>query len=404
MNLRSRFAIDPAEIRRRWVPWGAAFLVGLLVGTLVIGWWLWPVSYTNALPPDLRASERDQYLLMVAESYGVSSNLPVAKERLATWPTSKLLSDLTNLQSRMTLENGRQADQVQRLTSALNLRTASAATPAVTPSATAARSALPIVPGKADSGLLQRVCAMSVWVVLALLGVVVVAYIWRRWRLAQNAGGYTQPAASQSATRAPRGNSSRSAATLAKEVEGTWPDAPWEATPAGPVQPAPAATRQPPAPEVPARPIATETRGVAIATADLVYRMGEPEYDETYAIHDQNDEYLGDCGLSLATPIGPQNDQAAALNAFLAEPDDPQTQIRVLMSEGAFQDQQLREQLARSHQSMPVHPGTVFELTTANLVLKGTVTKLGYANDGSRNSIFAELGVRFEVFHKGGKK
>jgi hypothetical protein len=39
-----------------------AFLVGLLIGWLVIGWALWPVTWKNTLPQDLRPAERDAYL------------------------------------------------------------------------------------------------------------------------------------------------------------------------------------------------------------------------------------------------------------------------------------------------------------------------------------------------------
>jgi len=43
--------------KRRVNPWVSigllALPVGLLVGWLVIGWWLWPVQWTSALPVDL---------------------------------------------------------------------------------------------------------------------------------------------------------------------------------------------------------------------------------------------------------------------------------------------------------------------------------------------------------------
>ena len=49
-------------------PWLAALLAliaGLIVG-LIIGWGIWPVTYKNTLPQDLRPAERDHYLGMVA--------------------------------------------------------------------------------------------------------------------------------------------------------------------------------------------------------------------------------------------------------------------------------------------------------------------------------------------------
>lgn len=79
------------EIKRPlWVIPAIGFLIGLLIGWWVIGWGLWPVQWTNALPADLRAAERDQYLSMVAESFAASRNADLAKERLKSWSVEDL--------------------------------------------------------------------------------------------------------------------------------------------------------------------------------------------------------------------------------------------------------------------------------------------------------------------------
>jgi len=31
-----------------------AFIVGLFIGLVILGWWLWPVQWTDAAPSDLR--------------------------------------------------------------------------------------------------------------------------------------------------------------------------------------------------------------------------------------------------------------------------------------------------------------------------------------------------------------
>ena len=87
--------------RPSWVLPVIGFLIGMLIGWWVIGWGIWPVQWTNALPPDLRAAERDEYLTMVAESYAASRNADVAKGRLATWSPQALSQDLSNLQTRV---------------------------------------------------------------------------------------------------------------------------------------------------------------------------------------------------------------------------------------------------------------------------------------------------------------
>ncbi len=92
-----------------------AFVAGLLIGLIVLGWWLWPVQWTHALPQDLRASERDAYLVMVAESYATTGDSQTAKARLETWPSAQLKDDLSRLKARLTTENAKQAGQVQQL-------------------------------------------------------------------------------------------------------------------------------------------------------------------------------------------------------------------------------------------------------------------------------------------------
>ncbi len=81
-----------------WVLAGAlAFVAGILAGWLVIGWQLWPVQWTSALPGDLGPTERERYLDLVSESYALNKNAALAQQRLATFPVEQqgaLLSDV----------------------------------------------------------------------------------------------------------------------------------------------------------------------------------------------------------------------------------------------------------------------------------------------------------------------
>ena len=55
--------------------------VGLAIG-ITIGWVLWPVEYTNTPPQLLRQDYRDDYVIMVAETYSVEQDLGLAADRL----------------------------------------------------------------------------------------------------------------------------------------------------------------------------------------------------------------------------------------------------------------------------------------------------------------------------------
>jgi len=54
----------------------------------VIGWWLWPVQWTGALPADLSPADSEKYLDLVAESYLLNQDVKLAEKRLASFPAS----------------------------------------------------------------------------------------------------------------------------------------------------------------------------------------------------------------------------------------------------------------------------------------------------------------------------
>jgi len=74
-----------------------AFLAGLLLGWLVIGWWLWPIQWVNTDPWDLKPEFKKHYILMAADSYALVSNPELLKARFKGWPPedlAKLLNEI----------------------------------------------------------------------------------------------------------------------------------------------------------------------------------------------------------------------------------------------------------------------------------------------------------------------
>ena len=60
----------------------AAFLIGVVVGLVVLGWWLWPVQWTNADLADLKPAQKQSYLSAVADSFNVTNDAVQARARL----------------------------------------------------------------------------------------------------------------------------------------------------------------------------------------------------------------------------------------------------------------------------------------------------------------------------------
>lgn len=403
-----------------------ALTLGLLLG-LLIGWVIWPVSYKNALPQDLRPAERDMYLSMVAESYARNNDLALARERLATWPADELGAALGDLQERLLDTDARLANDVQTLASSLNLTLAPVAQPTARPTR-AVPAAAP-----ASGSLLKTVCTAVLWVLLVLLGIVALVWLFNRWRAAQRKR--PGPAIGESVRdleRAP-GRDVRSAAEIAEEVKAEWPSsgrpsysAPepepsptrWSAVSdedrrmpgreeevrrpvyAEPSGPAP----QPAVPAEPARrvsvPPATTAAPVKLGDYVAIYQMGEPDYDEAFDINDPVEGTMGQCGLQLIDPVGRNRDQAVALQAWLWDGSDPETRVKVLMSEGAYRDTALRSAQAGVGEAIPVRLGTEFELESHDLLLRGRVDKVEYADAELPRSIFVDLHVRLQAYRK----
>jgi hypothetical protein len=406
--------------RPRWFWPLIAFLVGLLVGWLAIGWALWPVTWKNTLPRDLRPAERQQYLTMVAESLTANGDNALAQERVASWSAEDLAKDLTQLQDRLAREDTLQSEQVRALAGAVgaDLGAAAGGQPAATQPA---------------SGFQWRsVCIPGLWALLVLGGIAAIVVLYRRWRASQEQTHAPAPRPAPKEQFTWDTVDDRTPEEIAREAKSTWPAAEVEGTSADRTSLPPwderdeAFEQERFAPE--SRPAEPSARGAGAAVSAgaaaaagagraavpvpsgiltkvsevrALYEMGEADYDEAFDVKDTSGAHIGEYGVALMDPVGRGHDQAAALQVWLWDTSDPDTKVRVLMGEGAYRDTALRDQLAKDHPSLPVKPGTVFELDSYNLLLRGTVEKLDYAELEPAYGVFAELQLLLQVFRKG---
>ena len=95
-------AEQPSKTRKRAriLILGLGFLVGLLLGWLVIGWWLWPVKWTNSNPWDLRSDHQRTFVRLVAEDYWQTGDIQQARLVVDGWDQEAL----TNLIAAMANE------------------------------------------------------------------------------------------------------------------------------------------------------------------------------------------------------------------------------------------------------------------------------------------------------------
>ena len=424
------------ENGRPWYFWPLiAFVVGLLIGWLVIGWGLWPVTWTNALVQDLRPDLRNQYIAMVAESYAQTGNLDQARGRLSGWSDDELALVIADAQEVLVARDVAAARNVQSLAAAVGA-TAGGASSGQGQSQTQPASSTSS-PATSTVSRIRSFCTAAIFVVLAIAALLLLIYLFRRWRSAQ--GGESEgrdespfdvteshataaAAAEQEKARWARpetstrddlrpihgaldtsGRSWRDDAvdteseSLAQEQRSEPPLRPVGPAPFSPgwrepAEPPQAAPTPPAASTVPMLQKLTENTAV--------YQMGEPDYDEAFDINDPVDGYMGQCGLQLIEPFGRERDQAVALQVWLWDSSDPDTQALVLMSEGAYRDTSLRSEHEGEHGALAVKPGTEFELHSHDLLLRGRVEKVSYAEAEPPRGIFADLHVRLTVYRR----
>ena len=319
-----------------------AFVLGVFLGLVVLGWWLWPVQWTNTDPADLKPSHKEAYLQMIADSYALTGNAEVASARLkALKGPGEEDTDLsamldTLVKARMEAGRGDEAMRLEGLASAVILP------PPPTPKATPT--------GTTVTGGSQLLRIIGIVFFLGLLGAGVVLLLTQLQKREAVRRGRPLPAERPFARAAER------------EREGIAPPLP-EST---------------------------------LGHFETTYNLGDEGYDLSYSIEAPTGEFLGECGVSALEEVGiGEPGRVPAFEVWLFDKEDVRTETKVLMSERAFGDQVLRDRLTNKGTLIQVEQGRVVTVETANLRLDATITELEYEN-GS-NSVFAKLTTRLEI-------
>jgi hypothetical protein len=125
------------------------------------------------------------------------------------------------------------------------------------------------------------------------------------------------------------------------------------------------------------------------------YELGEDTYDESFSIETPLGEFLGECGVGISEMIGVGDPaKVTAFEVWLFDKSDIRTVTKVLMSEHAYQDEELRARLASKGEAVLVEPGSPFVLETSGLQVRVDVTELVYGDDEMpAGSFFSKLTV-----------
>jgi len=132
------------------------------------------------------------------------------------------------------------------------------------------------------------------------------------------------------------------------------------------------------------------------------YRIGDDLYDDSFSIDSPNGEFLGECGVGIADTIGVgEPKKVTALEIWLFDKNDIQTVTKVLMSEHAFNDSSIRQQLAAKGETLQIEPGQEFKMETATLQLRARVIDMVYGRGPlPESSFFSRMTLEISVWNK----
>lgn len=334
-----------------------AFIAGLVIGLVVLGWWLFPVQYEGADPSGLFPEYQGVFVRNAAELYAFDNNQEKLRNALGGWGGDVVACSLA-------ADSLDPADQ-QRLIAAATL-----------------------VNGQGCTGALQTEAVSSAtgedqgtpsWLPLFLLGLllllllVAILYVYNRRRsllsdTTEDAQGYPVAAPAKAAPR-------QSAPTAAR------PD----------VSPA-------------AVPVA-EPVTVPIARFRTNYTRGHDTYDDSFSIENAAGDFLGECGVGISETLGsgtPRN--VTAFEVWLFDKNDIRTITKVIMSDHAYFDEAIKAKLAPKGEPVLARENETIVLETASLIINAEITEMAYGQGSEMpdSSYFDRFTIELSAWAKEG--
>lgn len=391
-----------------------AFLAGIGVG-LVLGWQVWPVKWYDTDPSDLRVEHQMDYIVMTADSLAVTGDPETARDRLlkltdedTTWPQVVSLVHRA-AQSQEEKADAAAALRVRRLAEALDMPSVEEKpfTPPEKRVASAPRWFL------MSLGVVAFLCALGIviWSVLRVRG--------RRIPFQEEAPAFGNP---EEGTETPEQPAQEAVPPPWEDEEvGDETDMEPSRSEAGEdevVQPHPVEATSPShseedetvileeddwmaqvLPSIPQEPSDVEVPPGALDAFETTYTFGDDDFDRSFSIESPEGEFLGECGLSISDIVDIRDAQwVDAFEMWLFDKGDIRTVSKVLVSEYAYEDEALLEELGTKGDLILAEPGLTFSLDTLSLQVEVTVEDVDYLPaEDMPEGVFSRLSVRMVV-------
>ncbi|NPV08929.1 MAG: hypothetical protein HPY83_13325 [Anaerolineae bacterium] len=138
-----------------------------------------------------------------------------------------------------------------------------------------------------------------------------------------------------------------------------------------------------------------------IGTYMATYRHGCDEmFDTSFNLEADDGEFLGECGVGVAETVGDSSpERACAMEIWLFDKGDIRTTTKLLVSDFALDDPDIRDTLAGRGEIVRASRGQSLRLETAGLELRTEVIDVRYGDepDAPPHSYFQELTLELRV-------
>ena len=327
-------------------------VVGIIFGWIVIGWGIWPITWTDAAPSDLQETWREDYLRMMVDSYTLIPDADVANMR---W--QGLGEDASQTLNKVAANPGPRNPENIQLFSQVVGSSAVVVDPAMGEETTLNEGEIivptPIAAEDSEAGGLSRTTLILVMCgVVSILAIAVVAYLFLFRR--QSISNAVSP--------------------VAQAQEFTRQAEPTDFTARGEIAP--------------------------MSQFMTTYMLGDDLFVDSFSIDSPTGEFLGECGVGISESIGVgEPKKVAAYEVWLFDKNDIQTVTKVLMSKHAYEDTTLRERLQTKGEPFQAEPGAEMILETATLRLVARVVDMAYGSGATPpQSFFERLTLELAVW------
>ncbi len=347
-------------------PWWAmliAFLLGLAVGLIVLGWWIWPVQWSEAKPsslsniPSENKTYQQAFLNFAATTYGTGSmSLDQTAYFLGEgWTVQDVVAVLDQM---IATDYAHNRVYLQKFRNDLN--------------AYGQGGGVVGPPGAPKGrGISDQVAGLLAIFVLVLIIIGAILLIMRL------------------RSEKPRAVAVTGAPTTITTPEGVVVDT-------GAAVVVPAVSRAVGG----AHPVEkTAWPGEArppLTQFTTTYVLGDDRYDMSSSIETPSGDFLGECGVGISETIGTgAPEKVTALEVWVFDKNYVRTVTKVLMSDYAYNDAGLRAKLAPKGDAVLAQPGEVVELKTQTLKINARILEVVYGSGTPPNSYFQQ--VKLEI-------